>query len=245
MCGSVQHDSSKGTARTVIRHPTTAKWEGLTICEVLQNAFSKRRVSSPKVTQTAESSFSLNRPLKSALFSILGFYNSPKWILKLATEASSLLAFCFYLFPAFISDRAGQRPRPRCLFFSFFLFLSLSRSVSYLPQLPCPPSHQLCSVISHAVQMFHPHYSICSSSSLLPPPPLDLLVLHSLIPWFFFSPRWGLDWHVTLLCEELSNKEQSEPAPNNLQFLFSRVTSKVNHNSSQWLLLLHLFCYLQ
>lgn len=147
-------------------HLTPPKWEGLIICQILQNALSKKSISSPKVTLQAESSFSSNTPWKSFPLSYFTEFWSqlPRWslcLLLLSTSSSS----------------------------SSFSSLSFSLSVSYLPQLSCRPSHQLCSVISCAVQMFHPRYSICSpapTSSFLPPPSppllpllsLDLLVLH-------------------------------------------------------------------
>ena len=151
-------------------HLTPPKWEGLIICQILQNAFSqkkkekKKSISSPKVTLRAESSFSSNTPWKSfPLLHFAEFWSQlPRWSL------------CLLLLSA-------SPPHP-----PLFSSLSFSLSVSYLPQLSCRPSHRLCSVISCAVQMFHPRYSICSptpSSFFLPPPsppllPLDLLVLH-------------------------------------------------------------------
>lgn len=61
----------------------------------------------------------------------------------------------------FLLPPVSPLPLPSCL------------PASYLPQLPCRPSPQLCSVISCTFQMFYPHYSIC-----LTPQPLH----------FFSSP---------------------------------------------------------
>lgn len=171
-------------------HLTITEWEGLTICEILQNAFSKKRISNPKATPRGESSFSSNRPWK-WVTSILGLPILQNSEACYGIKLKTVFAFCFYLFTALISDRPGLQPVASSSSFPFFS-LSLSLSVSYLPQLSCPPSHQLFSVISHASQMFHPHYSIAtpplspsssfssssSSSSIWPPcPPLTHLLV--------------------------------------------------------------------
>lgn len=58
----------------------------------------------------------------------------------------------------FLLPPVSPLPLPSCL------------AASYLSQLPCRPSPQLCSVISCTFQMFYPHYSIC-----LTPQPLHFL----------------------------------------------------------------------
>lgn len=150
-------------------HLTAPKWEGLTICQILQNTLSKKRISSPKVKLRAESPFSSNRLWKS-------------FFLHLRSVCYGLL------FVSACSPHSSlTRPASYRLLFLLVLFLPFFLSVCLLSPtavLSSVTSALLCHLLHRAdvssllLHLPTPHPFFFSLllllPALLPPLPLDL-----------------------------------------------------------------------
>lgn len=182
-------------------HLTAPKWEGLIICQILQNALSKKSISSPKVTLQAESSFSSNTPWKS--FPLLYFTEFWSQLLRLislfAVTLYLLFLLVFFLF-VFL---------PVCLLSPTAVLSSVTSALLCHLLRRADVSSSLLHLLARPHLLFSPSSHSSSSSSFTRPPcsPLTHLL-------FFLSPRSGLDWHVTLLCEELSTTELADTHTN-------------------------------
>lgn len=113
------------------------------------------------------------------------------WVFREHLRDRSPCAICLFV--------SWQSQLASCCLLSF-LVSSLPLpclAASYLPQLSCRPSPQLCTVISCIVQMFYPHCSIC-----LPPSTIFFL-----LPFFSPPPRNSNFGEQQLCTTELSRTE--------------------------------------
>lgn len=104
------------------------------------------------------------------------------------------VADCFCLST---SDRPGQKTHPPPLFSFSFVFLSLSHSFYHV---------SFC-ITSDAVQLFQPCFCIHHSTFSSPTFPTQCPCPSATHLSVFAAHTEDFDWHVMLLCEELSPSE--------------------------------------